>query len=166
MLVEETNTYYHQYLDILDEGWFSTWCNCSGNVFIFGNYCAHGAQTDNLKDYWLTQEEFYMAFYGNIMKHNKFLKILWCLHFCDNKKGPDKTQTIITKHGKIRTIFDKLNDSYAKYYSPTEHVAADEMIMLLYHVMYWVQSTSVIADPKGSPKKIRYNLSLLYPRFG
>jgi hypothetical protein len=30
----------------------------------------------------------------------------------------------------MRTIFDKLSDSYAKYYSPTEHLAIDEIIVL------------------------------------
>jgi hypothetical protein len=28
------------------------------------------------------------------------------------------------------TIFDDNNDLYAKYYSPTEHLAADEIIVL------------------------------------
>jgi hypothetical protein len=31
---------------------------------------------------------------------------------------------------KIKTIFDKLNDVYAKYYSPTEHSEVDEIIVL------------------------------------
>ena len=31
---------------------------------------------------------------------------------------------------KMRAICDKLNDSYAKYYSPTEHLAVDELILL------------------------------------
>jgi hypothetical protein len=28
---------------------------------------------------------------------------------------------------KMRTIFDKLNDAYAKYYSPNEHLAVNEI---------------------------------------
>jgi hypothetical protein len=31
---------------------------------------------------------------------------------------------------KMRTIFDMLNDAYAKYYSPTEHLAVDEITVL------------------------------------
>jgi hypothetical protein len=31
---------------------------------------------------------------------------------------------------KMRNIFHKLNDVYAKYYSPTEHLAVDEINML------------------------------------
>jgi hypothetical protein len=30
----------------------------------------------------------------------------------------------------MRTIFDKLNEAYAKYYSPTEHLEIDEIIVL------------------------------------
>jgi len=30
----------------------------------------------------------------------------------------------------MRAIFDKLNNSYAKYYSPTEHLEVDEVIVL------------------------------------
>jgi hypothetical protein len=30
---------------------------------------------------------------------------------------------------KMRTIFDMLNDAYAKYYSLTEHLAVDEIIV-------------------------------------
>jgi hypothetical protein len=30
----------------------------------------------------------------------------------------------------MRTIFDMLNDAYTKYYSPAEHLAVDEVIVL------------------------------------
>jgi hypothetical protein len=30
---------------------------------------------------------------------------------------------------KIRTVFDTLNDSYENYYNPSEHLAADEIIL-------------------------------------
>jgi hypothetical protein len=30
----------------------------------------------------------------------------------------------------VRNIFDKLIDAYAKYYSPTEHLAVDEIIVM------------------------------------
>jgi hypothetical protein len=31
---------------------------------------------------------------------------------------------------KMKLIFDKFSDSYAKYYSPTEHFAVDEITVL------------------------------------
>jgi hypothetical protein len=30
----------------------------------------------------------------------------------------------------MRTVFDKLSDAYAKYYSSTEHLAVDEVIVI------------------------------------
>jgi hypothetical protein len=30
----------------------------------------------------------------------------------------------------MRTVFDKLNDAYAKYYSPAEHLAVNEITVL------------------------------------
>ena len=36
----------------------------------------------------------------------------------------------ITTDWKMGAVFDKLNDSYAKHYSLTEHLAADEIIVL------------------------------------
>jgi hypothetical protein len=64
------------------------------------------------------------------MKRYRFLHILRFLHFSDNKNKPDKTDENYDRLWKMRTIFDKLNDAYAKYYSPTEHLAIDEIIVL------------------------------------
>jgi len=30
---------------------------------------------------------------------------------------------------KLRTVFDKLNEAYAKFYNPSEHLAVDEVIV-------------------------------------
>jgi hypothetical protein len=40
------------------------------------------------------------------------------------------THMKITTDWKMRAIFDKLNDSYAKYYNPTKHLAVDDIIVL------------------------------------
>jgi hypothetical protein len=52
------------------------------------------------------------------------------LHFSDNKNEPDKTDENYERLQKMRTIFDKLSDAYAKYCRPTEHLAIDEIIAL------------------------------------
>jgi hypothetical protein len=56
----------------------------------------------------------------------------------------------------MRTIFDKLNNSYAKYYSPMEHLAVDEIIVpyksrVIFkqyipkkHKQFWIKSTSFV----------------------
>jgi hypothetical protein len=70
------------------------------------------------------------AFYGNIMKLDGSLYVLkTVLHFGDNKSQPDKTDESYKWLWKMTTIFDD-NDLYAKYYIPTEQLAADEIIVL------------------------------------
>jgi hypothetical protein len=41
----------------------------------------------------------------------------------------------------MRAIFDKLNDSQAKYCSLTEHLAVDEIIVLLRDIVIFKQYT-------------------------
>jgi hypothetical protein len=57
----------------------------------------------------------------------QILHILRFLHFSNSKKKPDETTKNYDRLWKMRTISEKLNDSYAKYYSPTEHLALDEI---------------------------------------
>jgi hypothetical protein len=72
-----------------------------------------------------------MAFYGNLIKCDRYLQILRFLDFCNNKKDPDNMNDSYDQVWKMRKISDKLNDSYAKYYSPTEHLRAYEINALL-----------------------------------
>jgi hypothetical protein len=62
-------------------------------------------------------------------RQNKiFFYILRFLYFSNNRHKNDKADDnyyILQKN-----YLNKLNDSYAKYYSPTEHLATDEIIML------------------------------------
>jgi hypothetical protein len=59
-----------------------------------------------------------------------FCHILRYLHFTDNRDEPDKRDDNFDKLCKMRTICDMLNDTYAKYYSPTEHSAVDEITVV------------------------------------
>jgi len=60
---------------------------------------------------------------------NETLSIIYLdfLYFSDNKNEPDKTDENYSWLWQMRAIFDKFNDSRAKYYSPTKHLAADEI---------------------------------------
>jgi len=51
------------------------------------------------------------------------------LHFSDHKNDPDKTDENYDQLWKMRAIFDRLIDSYAKFYSPTEHLVVDEIVL-------------------------------------
>jgi hypothetical protein len=44
--------------------------------------------------------------------------------------GPDKTDENYDRLWRTRTVFKKLNNAHAKYYSPPEHLTMDEVIVL------------------------------------
>jgi hypothetical protein len=46
------------------------------------------------------------------------------IHSADKRKECDRLW-------KLRTVFDKPNDSYAKFYNPSENLAVDEVIVSL-----------------------------------
>jgi hypothetical protein len=75
-------------------------------------------------------KKYFTAFYSNTMKRDRFFHILRFLHFSNNKNQPDKRDEYCDRLWKMRTIFEKVNDAYAKYYIPTEHLAIDEVIVL------------------------------------
>jgi len=96
-------------------------------------------QRDTVKDYWSKLEQYFMAFYGKTMKQGRFYRILRFLNFSDNKNEPDKTDENYDQLWKMRAIFDKFNNSYAKYYSPTNHLAVDDIIVLFKGTVFFKQ---------------------------
>ena len=67
-------------------------------------------------------------FYGKTMTWDRFLHILCSLHFADNSQRPDEGEEY-DRLWELRTVFDKLNEAYAKFSSPSEHLAVDEVIV-------------------------------------
>ena len=63
------------------------------------------------------------------MKRDKFFHILHFLHFTDNKNEPDMTDENSDLLRKMRHLFDILNEKFSKLYSPSEHLAVDEVIV-------------------------------------
>jgi len=81
---------------------------------------------DTLHDYWSRLRQLHNTFYGETMARDRFLHILCFLHFADNSQRPEEGE----EHDqlwKLRTVFDKLNEAYAKFYNPLEHLAVDEV---------------------------------------
>jgi len=60
------------------------------------------------------------------MAQDRFLHILHFLHFANN--SPDEGEGY-DRLWKLRTVFDKLNEAYAKFYNPLEHLAVDKVIV-------------------------------------
>ncbi|KAG8233613.1 hypothetical protein J437_LFUL001024 [Ladona fulva] len=130
LLVEETKTYYRQYVDSLgeDEGSSLSPDVTTDKMFSFLAFIQMGHDLrDTRKDYWSTLEQFHMPFYRNVMPPNRFMHILKFLHFSDKCNQPDKNDDEYDRFWKLRNIFENLNDSYAKFYKPGENLTVDEV---------------------------------------
>jgi len=80
---------------------------------------------DTIHAYWSRFRQLHTPFYGQTKTQDKFLHIL---HFADNSQRPDKGKEN-DRLWKLRTVFDTLNNTYAKFYNPSEHLAEDEVIV-------------------------------------
>jgi hypothetical protein len=92
LLVVETNRYYHQYLDTLDQGPSPLPDVSEAEMFLFLGLILQMGHCirDRLADYWSTLDQMYTPFYSDTMKRDRFLHILRFLHFTDNKNEIDK----------------------------------------------------------------------------
>ena len=92
---------------------------------------------DTLHDYWSRLRQLHNPFYSETMTRDRFLHILRFLRFADNSQIPDEGDNSqrpdegeeYDRLWKLRTVFDKLNEAYAKFYNPSEHLAVDEVIV-------------------------------------
>jgi len=83
---------------------------------------------DTLHDYWLRLRQLHNPFYSETITRDIFLHILHFLHFADISQNPDEGKEYEWLW-KLRTVFDKLNEAYAKFYNPSEHLAVDKVIV-------------------------------------
>jgi len=83
---------------------------------------------DTLHDYWSRLRQLHNPFYGETMTRDRFLHILRFLHFADNSQRPDEGEEY-DQIWKLRNVFDTLNEAYATFYNPSEHLAVDEVIV-------------------------------------
>ena len=88
----------------------------------------HGVR-DKLTDYWSTLDQLYTPFYGTMMNRDRYLHILRYLHFTDNRNEPDRTDENFDRLWNIRDLFEILNDTFSKFYNPSENLAIDEVIV-------------------------------------
>ena len=105
LLVVQTNRYYHDNLDRLDEGPSPLPDVTEAITIQMGHYIR-----DKLTDYWSMDENFYTSFYSNAIKRDRFFHILRFLHFTDNKNEPDMTDENSDPLWKMKHLFDILNE--------------------------------------------------------
>jgi len=78
LLVVETNHYYHDYIDRLDDGPSPEPDVTEAEMFVFlalKIQMGHGVR-DKLTDYWATVDQLCTPFYGTMMKRDRYLHIL------------------------------------------------------------------------------------------
>jgi hypothetical protein len=63
------------------------------------------------------------------MTCNRFLHILQYIHFANNQNAIDNNDPKYNRLWKIRYIFEILNNTFSTYYTPTEHLTADKVIV-------------------------------------
>ena len=131
LLVEQTNIYYQQHLDG-QAGQAGPSCRLPDITLPdMMTFVALALQMghelkDKLHDYWLRLRQLCNPFYGETMAQDRFLHIQRFLHFADNSQRPDKGEEY-DQLWKLTTVFDKLNEAYAKFYNPSEHLVVDEV---------------------------------------
>jgi len=130
LLVEQTNLYYQQLLDrqagptrrlpdikLPDIMTFTALALQIGHIV-----------KDTLHDYWSRLKQKHTPFYGKTMTLDRFLHMLRFLHFADNlwRPNPDGEYDRLWI---IRTVFYTLNQTYPKFYNPSEHLTVDKVIV-------------------------------------
>jgi hypothetical protein len=129
LLVVETNRYYHDHLNRLDEEPSPQPDVTEAEILVFiavkiqMEHCIR----DKVTGYWSTFYNFHSSFYINAMKRDRYFHMLHFLHFTDNKKETDMTDESSDRLWKMRYLFDILKEKFSQFYSPSEHLAVDEV---------------------------------------
>jgi len=66
----------------------------------------------------------------NMTKWNRYLHILQCLHFTDNRDGVDKKEGNCDRMWEIQDTFEIPNRTFSRFHNPSENMATDEVIVL------------------------------------
>ena len=88
----------------------------------------HGLR-DKLTDYWATVGQLYTPFYSTVMKQDRYLHFLRYLRFTDNRNEPNRTDQNFDRLWKVQDRFEIVNATFSEFYSPSENLAIDEVIV-------------------------------------
>jgi len=124
----QTNCYYHDYIDRLDDGSSPEPDVSEAEMFMslaLTIQMGHGVR-DKLTDNWATEDQLYTSFYSTLMKQDQYLHILHYLCFTDNRNEPDRTDENFGSLWKIQELFEIPNATFPKFYNPSENLVIDE----------------------------------------
>ena len=103
LLVVETNCYYHDYTDRLDDGPYPEPDVTEAKMFVFLALTMEMGQgiRNELTDYWATVDQLFTSLYSTMMKQDQQLHIPSYLQFIDNRNEPDRTDRYFDRLWKI-----------------------------------------------------------------
>jgi len=136
MLVEQTNVYYQQHLDRQagPSRWLPGITLPDMMTFVALALQMRHELKEILHDYWsrlkTTTQSVLRRDHDTRQSftHNAFSAF---------SQRPGKGEEY-NRLWKLRTVFDKLNEAYAKFYNPSEHLAVDEVILKFKgRVIFW-----------------------------
>lgn len=83
----------------------------------------------SIRLYWCANENFFVSRVANIMTQKRFLNILRYLHLNDNSIMPQRGSPTFDKLYKVRPMINRLNDVFAKSFSPDRNLSCDESMV-------------------------------------
>jgi hypothetical protein len=101
---------------------------------------------DTLHDCWSRLRQLHNPFYSETMARDRILHVLRFLHL-EKSQRPDEGKEYDWLW-KLRTLFDKLNKPYSKFYNPSGHLAVDEVTVKFKGRVIFSQEEGA---PEGDP---------------
>lgn len=79
----------------------------------------------SIDEYWSTDELLRTENFPRIMKKDRYISLLQMLYFHDNSETTNQNALI-----KIRSIIDRLRNSFSQLFYPYQHLCIDESLLL------------------------------------
>ena len=128
----ETKRHYRGHLEGIDDGPSTLLDATAAEMRVFlaitiqiGNWIR-----DKVTDYWATTNQFHTHLYSSAMKRDRHLHILRFLHFTDKNNERHMKDENSDRLWKKRSLFEIPHKTFSKFYSPSENLDVDQVIVL------------------------------------
>lgn len=125
-IAQQTNLFYNNKRDQAPQN-RKTWTDVTINelyCFIAVSYLMAQVKKLKIVDYWSTDALLVTPIFGQVFSRDRFLSILWALHFSEESQNEND------KLHKIRLVVDHLKKVYQNTFYPFENLCIDESLML------------------------------------
>jgi len=146
ILVVQTDCYTYSYWDALEEGPSSVPEITEFEMLVFLTISAQIKHTlsDQLQHHWATAVQFYMAFWGYVIKWDRYWHILQFPRFTDNWNEIDGMEESFDRLWKIQKLLENLYSIFSKirqhknlFFSPKERQFSNNVLPRNTNVLTW-----------------------------